>query len=332
MGVAAHGRFSTMQSKEKRIVAAATISVVAALLSTSVAGVASAQDAQPGTPTLQQISSEHAQATSRHGLAPAIVAAASIANSNKVAREKATAVVVTAGPNDGVIALTQRACGASHGWNTVAAANNISAPVYLVLTGQQLTVNCVTAANAPADVYPVTQPVQRQTTSASSPAPAPAPQPAPAVNGNWTAPLVGKCYTSQFGWRGGRIHEGIDIPTGVGTNVHAVGSGTVHWGNDPDGAGWYIMLDHGNGLWTAYFHLSNRLVGDGAWVNVGDVIAKSGGARGAAGAGNSQGPHLHFEVHPWGEWTKHWNDALGANAYQNPAQWLGWVGAPIGRC
>lgn len=315
-----------MHKKDRKVVAIATISVVAALVSVSWSGVATARDAQPSQPTLSSLSTGSVQ----DALGPEIVAAANIANANKVARENATAVVVTAGPNDGVIRLTQRACGKSHGWNLVATANNITAPNYVVLTDQQLTVDCVAAASAPADVYPVSpQPVQRQ---ASTQQPAPAPQQQPAVNGDWTAPMAGKCYTSGFGWRGGRIHQGIDIPTGVGTNVHAVGSGTVHWGNDPDGAGWYIVINHGNGLWTAYFHLSNRLVSDGSWVNVGDVIAKSGGAPGAPGAGNSQGPHLHFEVHPWGEWTKHWSESLGANAYVNPAGWLNDHGVPFGRC
>jgi murein DD-endopeptidase MepM/ murein hydrolase activator NlpD len=318
-----------MHKKDRKIVAIATISVVAALATVSWSGAATARDAQPSQPTLASLSSGSVQ----DALGPEVVAAANIANANKVARENATAVVVTAGPNDGVIRLTQRACGKSHGWNLVATANNITAASgYLVLTGQQLTVDCVAAASAPADVYPVSQPVQRQTSTQQQPAPAPQPQQQPAVNGNWTQPLAGKCYTSSFGWRNGRIHQGADFPTAVGTPVRAAGGGTVSWGNDPDGAGWYIVIDHGGNLFTTYYHLSERWAQPGQWVNVGDVIGKSGGARGAAGAGNSSGPHLHFEVHPWGKWTKHWNDALGANTYQNPVQWLGWVGAPVYHC
>jgi murein DD-endopeptidase MepM/ murein hydrolase activator NlpD len=315
-----------MHKRDRKIVAIAIISVVTSFAVVSVGGVASARDAQPDNPTLHSLTSESVQ----DALGPQIVAAATTANARKVAYENAKAVVVTAQPNDGVIKLTIRACGKAHGWQSVAAANNISGPIYRVGLGQQLTVDCIAAAAAPADVYPVIE--QRAPVAQQQPASAPAPQQQPAVNGDWTQPLAGKCYTSGFGWRSGRIHQGIDLPTPVGTPVHAVGSGSVSWGNDPGGAGWYIVLDHGGGLYTTYYHLSERWAQPGQWVNVGDIIGKSGGAKGAPGAGNSSGPHLHFEVHPWGKWTKRWNDALGANAYQNPAQWLGWVGAPVGRC
>ena len=52
----------------------------------------------------------------------------------------------------------------------------------------------------------------------------------------------------------------------------------------------YIILDHGNGLFTAYYHCSSILISQGQTVKQGQVIAKAGHT------GNTTGPHLHFEV------------------------------------
>lgn len=230
---------------------------------------------------------------------------------------------LTAGSNDGLIHLTKYACGTSKNWQAVAADNKILGPEYWVITGQTVKVNCDS----------VTKPLPAAKPAAAPPQPAVAPKAAPApVTASWVSPLVGKCYTSSFGWRNGKIHNGLDFPTAVGTDVRAVAAGTVHWGNDPGGAGWYIALDHGNGVWTMYYHLSSRLIGDGVHVKAGTHIAESGGRPGAAGAGNSTGPHLHFETHPWGEWTRHYSSSLGANAYANPVSFMSARGVNFSRC
>ena len=54
--------------------------------------------------------------------------------------------------------------------------------------------------------------------------------------------------------------------------------------------GHYLVIDHGNGLSTLYAHNTTLLVGVGAHVSKGQVIALSGST------GNSTGPHCHFEV------------------------------------
>lgn len=55
------------------------------------------------------------------------------------------------------------------------------------------------------------------------------------------------------------------------------------------GAGNYVVIDHGDGWVTYYFHLSEYLVAHGAWVNRGDPIGRTGST------GASSGPHIHYE-------------------------------------
>jgi len=95
--------------------------------------------------------------------------------------------------------------------------------------------------------------------------------------------------TSGFGWRWGRMHEGIDIGVPCGTPIHAAASGTVIYSGWMDGYGNFVVIDHGNGLATAYGHQSAIYVSGGS-VSQGQVIGAVGST------GNSTGCHLHFEV------------------------------------
>jgi murein DD-endopeptidase MepM/ murein hydrolase activator NlpD len=96
--------------------------------------------------------------------------------------------------------------------------------------------------------------------------------------------------TSGFGTRWGRMHEGIDIAVPSGTPVHAAASGTVIYAAWMTGYGNLVVLDHGNGLATAYAHNSSLLVTVGQHVSQGQTISLSGST------GHSTGPHVHFEV------------------------------------
>jgi murein DD-endopeptidase MepM/ murein hydrolase activator NlpD len=96
--------------------------------------------------------------------------------------------------------------------------------------------------------------------------------------------------TSGFGWRWGRMHEGIDIAVPSGTPVVASAAGTVIHAGWLGGYGNLVVVDHGNGISTAYAHNSGLSVGVGTSVGQGQVIAYSGNT------GHSTGPHVHFEV------------------------------------
>jgi len=96
--------------------------------------------------------------------------------------------------------------------------------------------------------------------------------------------------TSPFGWRWGRMHEGIDIAAGYGAAIGAAGSGTVIYCGWLGGYGNLVVIDHGGGLATAYGHQSSIAVACGQYASRGQVIGYVGST------GHSTGPHLHFEV------------------------------------
>lgn len=92
-------------------------------------------------------------------------------------------------------------------------------------------------------------------------------------------------------------HSGIDVPTNVGTPIHAPADGYVARTYDSGGPGYsYILVIHGDGLSTVYGHVSGFAVNEGQLVTRGTIIGYTGGAPGSHGAGLSSGPHLHFEV------------------------------------
>lgn len=108
----------------------------------------------------------------------------------------------------------------------------------------------------------------------------------------WPVPYTHN-ITSEFGMRWGRLHGGIDIAAGgvYGQSIVAADSGTVILaGNQGDGYGNYVIIDHGNGYKTLYGHMSSVAAYTGQQVSQGEVIGYVGST------GNSTGPHLHFEI------------------------------------
>lgn len=131
------------------------------------------------------------------------------------------------------------------------------------------------------------------------------------MNLAWPVPLTvsrfgsmtKRAVSSGFGPRsspggvGSTNHQGIDIPIDAGTQVYAVARGTVTEAvPDNPSAGTFVTIDHGDGYFTRYLHLSRMDVKVGDPVKVGTPVGLSGGEPGAWGAGKSTGPHLHFEV------------------------------------
>jgi murein DD-endopeptidase MepM/ murein hydrolase activator NlpD len=108
---------------------------------------------------------------------------------------------------------------------------------------------------------------------------------------------VNGSISSNFGYRthplGGRnsqYHDAVDISCPTGTDVIATGGGTVLSAKWSGSYGYFIVIDHGFGIQTAYAHNSKLLVEAGDTVARGDIIAKSGST------GHSTGPHMHYEV------------------------------------
>jgi murein DD-endopeptidase MepM/ murein hydrolase activator NlpD len=102
--------------------------------------------------------------------------------------------------------------------------------------------------------------------------------------------------TSGFGYRTHpiygtrRMHAGIDIGAPSGQAIVAARAGVVVHAGPMGTYGNLVVIDHGNGLATAYGHNTSVTVGYGQTVAQGQLIAYSGST------GHSTGPHVHFEV------------------------------------
>jgi len=88
-----------------------------------------------------------------------------------------------------------------------------------------------------------------------------------------------------------RNHNGVDIGASYGTKIYASDGGIVVTSEESYSYGNYVMIAHGNGRYTLYAHMSQRLVKVDDVVSQGDVIGLVGST------GYSTGPHLHFEVY-----------------------------------
>ena len=115
-------------------------------------------------------------------------------------------------------------------------------------------------------------------------------KPPTAGTGTFILPVNGGVDTSSFGWRWGRMHEGIDIGAATGTPIYAADGGTVVTAGWYGGYGLCVDIDHGNGYMTRYGHCSSIYVSVGEQVFQGQNIAAVGST------GWSTGPHCHFEI------------------------------------
>lgn len=142
--------------------------------------------------------------------------------------------------------------------------------------------------------------------AASAPVPA-APEPGVAT-GVLRYPLASFTITQNFGcsylgfytydadW-GCPVHDGLDLAATSGTPLLAADGGTVTaagWCNC--GLGYFVTIDHGNGIETIYGHMASQ-----PWVAVGDLVAQGDEIGPVGSTGVSTGPHVHFMVLAGGE-------------------------------
>lgn len=110
------------------------------------------------------------------------------------------------------------------------------------------------------------------------------------------APTLRPRFTSVYGVRrvfNGQTksrHYGLDLKGRVGDPVRAVFEGKVVLASDRYFSGGTVVLDHGGGLFSLYFHLSKRRVREGDLVRAGERIGAVGSS------GRVTGPHLHLSI------------------------------------
>lgn len=122
----------------------------------------------------------------------------------------------------------------------------------------------------------------------------------PSIPPSGSGVLINPCpsgwVSSYFGGRespggiGSTNHKGQDFAADPGEPIYAAASGTVTTVSYSAARGYYVLINHGNGLSTLYQHCSAVYVSAGQYVSVGTNIAAVGST------GYSTGPHLHFEV------------------------------------
>ena len=101
--------------------------------------------------------------------------------------------------------------------------------------------------------------------------------------------------SSPFGWRGGEFHDGLDISgTGYGSPIYAISGGIVRdvgFGGMVGGAaGLNVVIEHPNGYWSWYAHLS------ATYVKVGDQVSRKQKIGAMGHTGRATGTHLHLGV------------------------------------
>ncbi|RKT34551.1 murein DD-endopeptidase MepM/ murein hydrolase activator NlpD [Roseovarius halotolerans] len=102
-------------------------------------------------------------------------------------------------------------------------------------------------------------------------------------------------YTSGFGMRWGRMHNGTDFAAPHGTPIYATADGVVTHAGWLSGYGHLVKIRHEFGIETRYAHMSKLRVKVGQRVSRGDQIGDMGNT------GRSTGTHLHYEVRVGGK-------------------------------
>jgi murein DD-endopeptidase MepM/ murein hydrolase activator NlpD len=109
----------------------------------------------------------------------------------------------------------------------------------------------------------------------------------------WGWPLKAGVISSEFGRRGSRPHEGMDIAARVGEPIYAASPGTVIYaGSRMSGYGNALILHHGDDTTSLYAHATQLRVRKGDRVEPDTPIATVGRT------GRATGAHLHIDIRP----------------------------------
>ncbi|OWJ62061.1 hypothetical protein BWR60_30400 [Inquilinus limosus] len=134
----------------------------------------------------------------------------------------------------------------------------------------------------PAITEPVTGQAKRPPAATQAPARA---------GGRFAWPVTGSVIAGFNAPLAGKPNQGINIAAAAGTPIKAAGPGVVAYaGNELRGYGNLVLIQHGDGLVTAYAHAASLSVKKGDQVGAGQTI----GTVGQTGAVDQ--PQLHFEV------------------------------------
>ncbi|MFG3504922.1 peptidoglycan DD-metalloendopeptidase family protein [Streptomyces sp. NPDC047821] len=237
-------------------------------------------------------------ATGAHAAAPAAAAPQQAVTAAQAAPEAAAPAkkaaprtyTVVAGDYLSKIARNKNVKG---GWQKLYQDNRqvIGEDPSLILPGMKLTLGAKSTA-APAKKAAPAKPKADDTRTESRASRSAAKAEAPAASG-FTAPVAAGVTTpyraSGSMWSSG-YHTGVDFAASSGTSVKAIGQGTVVSAGWSGAYGNEVVIQHTDGTYSQYAHLSSLAVSSGQSVSGGQEIGLSGST------GNSSGPHLHFEV------------------------------------
>lgn len=112
--------------------------------------------------------------------------------------------------------------------------------------------------------------------------------------------------SDDYGWRMHptlhveKFHNGIDLAAPTGTDIYAAYDGKVVAAAYSSSMGNYVMIDHGDDLYTIYMHASKL------YVSTGDIVVKGETIAAVGSTGRSTGPHLHFGVRLDGQYVSPW--------------------------
>ncbi len=109
------------------------------------------------------------------------------------------------------------------------------------------------------------------------------------------SPLDSTKINSKFGWRWGRMHQGVDLRGRYRDTVFSTAAGIVVESGRIGGYGKCVKISHNNGYQTLYAHLSK------IFVKKGDVVQDSTAIGKVGNTGFSTGCHLHYEIIKDGE-------------------------------